>query len=93
MPKIVIQTDGTDENFKLSIDGKEVSNLNDVYLSGYFDNPGSHCSNIAFSYSTKEKDKNSAMTKVTSYRLDPARASLVEEAGKPRPVREDFRNM
>lgn len=95
MPQIVISTDGTRENFKLTVDGKEIPGLDSVSLSAYLDGNGCDncCPAVYFSFSTREKTEDKAMTKTTNFRLDHAKASIVEEAGKPRPVRESFAQM
>ena len=83
MPKIIIETEGTPETTKLTIDGKKVNNLSS--LSIYADlkcwcesNP-CWCTDVDFSYSIDKKDEKKGMNVRTRYSLDKSKASFNEK--------------
>ena len=71
--QIVIESDGTRKGTKVLVDGTEVKSLTSAWLS-----VDSWDTNISFSYTTKEEDKEANVRVSKTYTFDPnlAEASL-----------------
>ena len=96
MPKIIIDTDGSKENTKLTIDGRIIEDLADFSMYADFECwcgcTECECCGVNFSYATKKKEDD--MTVRTRYTLDQAKASFTEEDDAiVNPTSEDFKSL
>lgn len=73
MPTIKITSDGTRSGTTLEVNGEAIKFSSVHFGSDTYD------SNIWFSYSTKEDDKDGKMIVRTSFTFDPALAKMVRE--------------
>jgi hypothetical protein len=80
--KLVIKSDGTLGGTTATIDGKEIADLRDLFLSMWVPHDCSpqymESNHISFNYSTRKKNQSGEMAVTTSFCFDPCKASIVE---------------
>lgn len=100
MAKIIIETDGTADNTKISVDGKDIKNLTSIGLYAslgkcWCDANPCWCRSVEASYTTKKQVKEKGLDVTVRTSLSKVDASLKEEivADVSRPSFNDFKNM
>lgn len=80
--KLVIKSDGTLAGTTMTIDGKEVSDVRDMFFSMWVPADcepkyleGNH---VDFNYSIRKKTQEGEMAVTTCFRYEPSKASIME---------------